>query len=127
MKIGTLEFAVILLVAYLVLGPDRTVAYARKLGRGLKTLKIYIDSFTEDIRENVTEPLSEIAEPLAEITKPFEEVAKNVQEPLAEIDKTVKQSQLELNQIGSPRAKPRASTAEELEEAIPIQQEGENN
>ena len=118
--IGTFELVVILLVAFLVLGPEKTLAYARKIGKGLRTLKVYVNSFTEDIRENVTEPLTELTQPLAEITKPLEDVTKLVQEPLQELDMTVKQSNIMLN--STSEAKPKAAAPEELEEAIPIQQ-----
>lgn len=127
MKIGTLELVVILLVAFLVLGPDQTLAYTRKIGKALRTLKVYINSFTEDIRENVAEPLSELAEPisgltepLAEIAKPLDEVRKTVQQPLQELDTAVKQSFV----VSAPSSKPTMSSSsiEELEEAIPIQQ-----
>lgn len=120
MKIGTLELVVILLVAFLVLGPDKTLAYTRKIGKGLRTLRVYMNSFTEDIRENVTEPLNELAEPLAEIAKPFDDIAKTVQEPLKELDMTVKQSEIRLNSTSTPKPKAAAPAVEELEEAIPI-------
>lgn len=130
MKIGTFELLVILLVAFLVLGPDQTLAYTRKIGKALRTLKVYVNSFTEDIRENVSEPLSELTEPLselgkplAEIAKPLDDVGKAVQEPLRELDIAVKQSSIKLNSTssaGSPKAA--APALEELEDAIPIKQ-----
>lgn len=121
MKIGTMELVVILLVAFLVLGPDQTLAYARKIGKGLRTLRVYMNSFTEDIRENVTEPLNELTEPLAEIAKPLEDVAKTVQEPLRELDMTVKQSEIKLNSTSTAKTKAKAPAVEELEEAIPVE------
>lgn len=121
MKIGTLELVVILLVAFFVLGPDQTLAYTRKIGKGLRTLKVYMNSFTEDIRENVTEPLNELTEPLAEIAKPLEDVTKSVQEPLRELDMTVKQSEIKLNSTTTAKPKAAEPAVEELEEAIPIE------
>lgn len=89
MKIGMMELVVILLVAFFVLGPEKTVAYSRKIGKALRTLRIYINSFTDDIRETVTEPLSELAEPVREamepigdLTKPLQDVTKAVQQPV---------------------------------------------
>lgn len=121
MKIGTLELVVILLVAFFVLGPDQTLKYTRKIGKGLRTLKVYMNSFTEDIRENVTEPLNELTEPLAEITKPLEDMTKSVQDPLRELDMTVKQSEIKLNSTTTAKLKPAEPAVEELEEAIPIE------
>lgn len=122
MKIGTLELVVILLVAFLVLGPDRTLAYTRKIGKGLRTLKVYMDSFTDDIKENVTEPLNELTQPLTEIAKPLDDIARTVQEPLKELDMTVKQSEIKLNSTTPAKPKTSVPAVEELEEAIPMQE-----
>ena len=141
MKIGTMELIVILLIAFLVLGPDRTIMYTRKLGKGLRTLRIYINSFTEDIRETVTEPLAEIQQPLNELAKPFEELskpleeaAKSIQQPVNELKSTVNMSEAKLNASLQGRGgstKPDASAAEaakpvpeeeELEEAVLVEE-----
>ena len=78
MKLGGAELLVILLVAFFVLGPDRTVRYARKTGKWLRVLKMYISSMTEDLKETVVEPLEELQEPLQEIWKPAGQLAKEL-------------------------------------------------
>lgn len=121
MKVGTFELLVILLVAFLVLGPDQTLAYARKVGKGLRTLRIYMDSFTEDIRENVTEPLNELAQPLTELTKPIDDISKAVREPLNELDLSLRQTEAKLNSPSTPKQAKLPDPVEELEEAIPVE------
>lgn len=131
MKIGMMELVVILLVAFFVLGPEKTVAYSRKIGKALRTLRIYINSFTDDIRETVTEPLSELAEPVREamepisdLTKPLQDVTKAVQQPVDELKTAVWQSKTELNApLSAKPASPAASSTEnddDLEEAVPV-------
>ena len=133
MKIGMMELVVILLVAFFVLGPEKTVSYARKIGKWLKTLRIYVNSFTDDIRETVTEPLSEMAEPINDLAKPLielvqalSEVTKAVQDPVNELKTAVFQTQTELtaplaSKKPSGSEKPLSDDAEELEEAVPVE------
>lgn len=120
MKIGTLELIVILLIAFLVLGPERTVLYTRKLGKSLRTLKIYINSFTDDLKETVVEPLQEIQEPLNELKKPLEDAVRTVQQPVDELNTTLVVNESKLRLRSSAAGKPAAGEAEEeLEEALP--------
>ncbi len=135
MKIGTMEILVILLIAYLVLGPERTVQYTKKLGQMLRTLRIYINSFTEDITESVTEPLQELQKPLEELKKPFEEMQKPLEEamdlvrqPMDELQQTVRASDAKLKaplDLKAPAQDGQAPAAEteELEEAVPLESE----
>ena len=128
MKIGMMELVVILLAAFFVLGPDKTVAYARKIGKGLRTLRIYVNSFTDDIRETVTEPLQELAEPVREamepisgLTKPLQDVTRAVQQPVDELKTAVWKSKTELNAPLAERpSQAAAEDTEVLEEAVPI-------
>ena len=87
MKIGFMEFVVIFLIIFLVLGPRKTVLYARKLGKWLQIFRAYISSFTSEFQETVAEPLQEMAEPLKEMAKPLAETAEAVQAPVRELKK----------------------------------------
>lgn len=78
MKLGGAELLVIVLVMVFVLGPERTVLYARKAGKWLRVLKVYLSSMTEDLRETVIEPLQEIQEPLKAMAKPIDELTEAV-------------------------------------------------
>jgi sec-independent protein translocase protein TatB len=89
MEIGTMELLVILLVAFLVLGPERTLIYARKMGKWLRTLKIYVNSFTDDLKETVIDPLQELQEPLKEMTRPLGDLTKTFGDSVNEMKVTL--------------------------------------
>lgn len=89
MKIGTMELVVIFIVIYLVLDPERTLQYAKKAGKMLRSVKIYISSMTEDIKESVVETLQELKEPLRNLAEPLNELTKSVQKPVDELNKTI--------------------------------------
>ncbi|MCD8327176.1 MAG: hypothetical protein LUC90_11005 [Lachnospiraceae bacterium] len=97
MKIGGLELIVVLVIAILVIGPERTIILARKAGKWLRVLRVYLGSMTEELCETVVEPLQELQEPLKEITQPFNELSKEVTGTVNEIakpfDDTVKDLQ----------------------------------
>lgn len=121
MKIGTMELLVILIVAFLVLGPEKTVIYARKLGKWLRTLKTYINSITEDLKDTVVEPLKEIQEPLKDITKQLGEMANAVENPVNDLSKTLE------NTTSETYVKPKANETNaheivELEQAELIEE-----
>ena len=134
MKIGTMELVVILFIAFLVLGPEQTAAYTRKLGKALRTLRIYMNSITEDITDTITEPLQEIQKPLEELKKPLEELQKPledslsiVRKPMDELEQAVHMNDAKLHapldlKQGTAGALPLSTTAEELEEAVPLQE-----
>ncbi|MCD7862825.1 MAG: hypothetical protein LUG61_04790 [Lachnospiraceae bacterium] len=103
MKIGGLELIVVLVVLILVVGPERTIIYARKAGKWLRVLRVYLGSMTEELRETVVEPLQELQEPLREITQPFDELSKEVTGTVNEISKpfedTVKDVRKSANEL----------------------------
>ena len=99
MQIGGTELLVIFLVILVVWGPERTTLYARKLGKWLRVAKVYVSSMTEELKETVAEPLSEIQEPLKQITKPLEtltseitDTMNDVSKPLADVSRDVRRS-----------------------------------
>ena len=59
MKIGTLELVVIAIVALLVIGPNKLPEYARKLGQAMREFKKASDSLTKEIKENITNLLTQ--------------------------------------------------------------------
>ena len=89
MKIGTMELIVIFLVIFFVLGPEKTVLYARKLGKWLRTLKVYIGSLTGELQETIVQPLQDIQEPLKDIAKPLEDLSSSLQQPVNELNSTL--------------------------------------
>lgn len=141
MGIGGMELMLIIIIAMLVIGPARTTIYARKVGKWLRILKAYVSSMTDEIKDTVAEPLSELAQPMKEITKPFEELTRDVNsavqsasKPLDDLTRQVDKSVREINSAahsGAPKQKvegvnngPQSETleiaqpADELEDAI---------
>ena len=133
MKIGTMELLLIFLIIFFVLGPEKTVLAARKLGKFLRTVKVYISSITGDLKETVEEPLKDIASPITDLTssiqQPMKEFADSVEKPMNELNAGIEKPLNELNQTMSrvdvsipetaaaPKEKP-AVKAKPAEEAI---------
>jgi Sec-independent protein translocase protein TatA len=118
MKMGTMELIVVLLVAFLVLGPEKTVLYTRKLGKSLRTLKIYMNSFTDDLKETVVEPLQEIQEPLNDLVKPLEDVTKSVQQPIDELNANLAINEAKLKAKPSLSSKPKTENQQKTTEEV---------
>lgn len=78
MKIGTMELIVVLVVALLVLGPEKMPMYAKKAGRALRQVKDYTGEFTKEFNESVVEPVSKVREPLDKATKPIQTFKKEM-------------------------------------------------
>lgn len=96
MKIGFLELVVVLVVALLLIGPDKLPDYARKAGAALRKFKGYSGKLADEINENIVEPMQDAAEPL-------KKVAKDITDPLSEMKKTIED-------IGKPHAPSKADT-----------------
>ena len=60
MKLGFWEILVVVIVALLVIGPDKLPFYAKKLGQALKEFRKVSEDMTKEVRESVIEPLEEI-------------------------------------------------------------------
>lgn len=95
MRIGATEIIVVLIVALLVIGPDKLPAYAKKFGEALAVFKKATSEATKDIQESVVEPLNEAQKPLRDAVEPLEETRK-------EIHGQVEGLQKSLNNIGKP-------------------------
>ena len=55
MKIGFWELVVIVVIAFVFIGPDQLPVYAKKLGKMLRELKKYTGAASEEIQKNVVE------------------------------------------------------------------------
>ena len=97
MNIGGTELLIIFAVMFVVLGPERTMLYARKIGKWLKIMKVYLSSMTEDLRETVVEPLQQMQEPLKEITKPFEELTHDLTKTVDSVSKPLEEASQGIN------------------------------
>ena len=67
--VGTTELVVILLLAAIVLGPERLARTARELGKFTRNAKAYIGSFSEELKGelNVLDDLKKVKEDLDKI------------------------------------------------------------
>ena len=52
--VGALEILIILMVAFIVLGPDRLIGVARKLGTSMRELRNTTSEFSRILEEDVT-------------------------------------------------------------------------
>ena len=74
MKIGALELIVILIVALLVIGPDKLPQYARRFGSALREFRKASADATREIRESVIDPIEEAQATLREAVEPLDEL-----------------------------------------------------
>lgn len=109
MKIGIPEILIVLAVALLVLGPDKLPVYMKKFGRAIRDLKKYSNDLTEDIKENVIDPLDEAQRPLKEAIAPLEELDSTLRSNVNDVKKSIKD-------IGKPSAQNKSSEKEETTE-----------
>lgn len=78
MKIGIWELALIVVVAFIFIGPDQLPVYARKFGKMLRDLRKYTGAASEEIQKNVVEPLNEIQAPLKEAVAPLTDLKNDL-------------------------------------------------
>ncbi len=114
MKIGMWELVLIVVVALVVIGPDKLPEYARMAGKWLRQLRTYTDAATKEVKE-VTEPLKEITEPLKEITDPLNAIKQDLTNSVTDVTKSI-------NDIGKEPTKAEAArkAAAEEEELVEL-------
>ena len=110
MRIGFTEIIVILIVALVVLGPDKLPVYMKKFGEAVREFKKYSGELTEDLKENVIAPLDEAQKPLREAMEPLENLDKELKSNVKDLEQSFKD-------IGKPKpqepAKEEAAQTEE--------------
>lgn len=82
MRIRTSELIVVLIVAILVLGPDKLPYYAKKLGSTFSTIKQHTSDLAREINESVSTPLEELKEPIKKSVEPLQEFASELKDPV---------------------------------------------
>ena len=87
MKIGFWELVVIVIVAFVFIGPDQLPVYAKKIGKMLRELKKYTGAASEEIQQNVVEPLNEIQAPLKEAVAPLTDIKKDIDNSVKDVTK----------------------------------------
>ena len=108
MKLGFWEILVILIVALLVIGPDKLPFYTKKLGVALKEFRKVSEDVTKEVRESVIDPLEEASAPLREAIEPLEELKKDIEGNLTSVEK-------EFKNIGKPKKSTSAKKDAEME------------
>ena len=88
MKIGFWELIVIVIVAFVFIGPDQLPVYAKKIGKMLRELKKYTGAASEEIQKNVVEPLNEIQAPLKEAVAPLTDIKKDIDSSVKDVTKS---------------------------------------
>ena len=88
MKIGFWELVVIVVIAFVFIGPDQLPVYAKKLGKMLRELKKYTGAASEEIQKNVVEPLNEIQAPLKEAVAPLTDIKKDIDNSVKDVTKS---------------------------------------
>ena len=118
MKLGFWEILVILIVALLVIGPDKLPYYTKKLGLALKEFRKVSEDVTKEVRESVIDPLEEAQRPLREAMEPLEDLKKDIEGNFSSLEK-------DLKNIGKPNKSSAAkkesgkTDAETADEAVP--------
>lgn len=65
MKLGFAEIMVVLVVAMLVIGPDKLPYYTRNAGKALQSFRKALNATTEEVRQTLDE--TELMEPVQEL------------------------------------------------------------
>ncbi|MGN1406490.1 MAG: Sec-independent protein translocase protein TatB [Erysipelotrichaceae bacterium] len=118
MKIGWMELLVVIIVALIVVGPDKLPDYARKAGKALKEFKKISADLTSEITEDVVKPLNEAAKPLKEAAKPINEASDTLKKTTKDIKKQV--SNIGKEDMGASKEE------EKKEETVEEKKEEEN-
>ena len=93
MKLGFAEILVVLVVAMLVLGPDKLPYYARNAGKALQSFRKALNETTEEVRETLDDTAGDIMEPVKELQNIQKDVTSTLNEtfdPFANNDSTKK-------------------------------------
>lgn len=114
MKIGFWELVVVVIVAFVFIGPDQLPVYAKKLGKMLRELKKYTGAASEEIQKNVVEPLNEIQAPIKEAVAPLTDIKKDIDDSMKDVTKS-------FTNIGKT-SKEEAKKAEEVEEVAELEE-----
>ena len=93
--IGLPQLLLVLLVALLVLGPERLPEVARQLARGLRTLRSYAD----DVQGQFQGEIGGLREEFLDIQRDLSSIHGDLRGGLIEIDSTVRSIQAEVNSV----------------------------
>jgi len=96
-NIGTGELIVILIVALLIIGPDKLPKVARAVGKAVAGFKSYMNDVTEDLKDVSTE-FKDVSDSLTVMQKDMQQTIKSAFE---DVDGTVKSVDTDLKNVGA--------------------------
>ena len=114
MKIGFWELVVIVVIAFVFIGPDQLPVYGKEAGQNAARAEEVHRRCSEEIQKNVVEPLNEIQAPLKEAVAPLTDIKKD-------IDNSVKDVTKSFTGIGKT-SKEEAAKAEQAEEVTELEE-----
>ena len=114
MKIGITELILVVIVAFVFIGPSQLPEYARKLGKMLRELRQYTSTASKDIQENIVEPLNEIQQPIKEAISPLTDIKKDFDNSVKDVTKSF----AGIGKTSKEEAEAKASAAEEPVEEL---------
>lgn len=100
-NIGIWEVVLILLVAFVIVGPNDLPKVARSLGRGVRSLQRMFDDFKDET--GLDEALSEIKETEKDLNKALSQVDPTKE--LREVSKDLNKSVKEVKDVIKPKPK----------------------
>jgi sec-independent protein translocase protein TatB len=109
------ELFIIVLIALIILGPEKLPEAARKLGGALRELRKVQAGFQAEVREAFGEPIKELREPLDELRRGAQDVRKSVIDTMNEAAKTADPKQA----IKEVEAEQAAAKAKEATAVVP--------
>ena len=89
MKIGFWELIVVLVIALVVIGPDKLPEYARSLGKALAAMRSATADLSKDVQESIVQPLNEAQNPIKEAVNEVNDNIRRANQSLNNIGKEV--------------------------------------
>jgi sec-independent protein translocase protein TatB len=118
MKLGFAEILVVLIVAMLVIGPDKLPYYTRNAGKALQSFRKALNETTEEVRETLDETAGDIMEPVQELRNLQKDVTDTVKDAFDPFAKPTQKQKTE-------ESFPAQETPAEPAEAAPAEAEGQ--
>jgi sec-independent protein translocase protein TatB len=80
MKLGFSEILVVLIVAMLVIGPDKLPQFTRNAGKALQSFRKALNETTEEVRETLDGAAGDLMEPVQELRSLQKDVTDTVKD-----------------------------------------------
>lgn len=84
MKLGFAEIIVILVVAMIVIGPDKLPYVARNAGKTLRSFRKALNEATEEVRDTLDETMGDVMEPIKDIKRETDGIRQELKSTVKE-------------------------------------------